>query len=81
MTVRLDDETDRMLRDLAKLAPSASAAVHQAIRRAWVDSQYDRLEQGYAEIVAENPHYPRESAEEARAVREHRAHRRERDYD
>jgi predicted transcriptional regulator len=72
MTVRLDDETDAKLTELAAHYPSRSAAVQTAIRQAWITMQEERLGQGYASVVAENPHYPFESAKEAAAFRRRR---------
>jgi predicted transcriptional regulator len=72
MTVRLDDETEAKLSDLAAHFPSRSAAVQTAIRQAWITMQEERLGRGYADVVAENPHYPFESAEEATAFRRRR---------
>ena len=69
MTVRLDDETEARLAELAAHYPSRSAAVQTAIRQAWITMQEERLGQGYAAAVVENPHYPFESAEEAAAFR------------
>jgi Arc/MetJ-type ribon-helix-helix transcriptional regulator len=80
MTVRLDDETEAKLSELAAHYPSRSAAVQTAIRQAWIIMQEERLGRGYAAVVAENPHYPFESAEEARSFR-HRRHRAAQDYE
>ncbi len=79
MTVRLDDETARELAELAERHRSRSAAVQDAIHRAWQQLQADKLDAGYATAVAENPHYPYESAEEATALRARRRARHERD--
>jgi predicted transcriptional regulator len=68
MTVRLDEDTARELGELAVHHRSRSAAVQDAIHRAWRQLQEERLEAGYAAAVAENPHYPYESAEEAAAL-------------
>lgn len=72
MTVRLDEETARQLSELAEHYRSRSAAVQAAIHRAWQRLQDEKLEAGYAAAVAENPHYPYESAEEALALRSRR---------
>jgi predicted transcriptional regulator len=72
MTVRLDDETARQLAELATHHPSRSAAVLDAIRQAWERLQNEKLAAGYAAALAANPHYPYESAEEARALRDRR---------
>ena len=79
MTVRLDEETARELAELAERHRSRSAAVQDAIHRAWQQLQADKLDAGYAAAVAENPHYPYESAEEATALRARRRARHERD--
>ncbi len=79
MTVRLDDETARQLAELAERYRSRSAAVQDAIHRAWQQLQDDKLEAGYAAAVADNPHYPYESAEEAAALRARRRARQARD--
>jgi predicted transcriptional regulator len=79
MTVRLDDETSRELTELAELHPSRSAAVLAAIHQAWQRLQDERLQAGYAAAVAENPHYPYESAEEAAVLRARRRARQTRD--
>lgn len=76
MTVRLDDETERQLAELAEHYRSRSAAVQDAIHRAYAELQGEKLEAAYAAAVADNPHYPYESAEEAAALR---ARRRARD--
>ncbi len=72
MTVRLDEETACQLAELAERYRSRSAAVQDAIHRAWRQLQDEKLEAGYAAAVAENPHYPYESAEEAAALRARR---------
>jgi predicted transcriptional regulator len=79
MTVRLDEETARELAELAERYRSRSAAVQDAIHRAWQQLQADKLDAGYAAAVAENPHYPYESAEEADALRARRRARQDRD--
>jgi predicted transcriptional regulator len=79
MTVRLDDETARQLAELAQRYRSRSAAVQDAIHRAWQQLQDDKLDAGYAAAVADNPHYPYESAEEAAALRARRRARQARD--
>jgi len=78
MTVRLDEDTARELSELAGHHRSRSAAVQDAIHRAWQQLQDEKLEVGYASAVAENPHYPYESAEEAATLRARRLRRRER---
>ncbi len=75
MTVRLDEDTARELAELAQRHRSRSAAVQDAIHRAWQQLQADKLDAGYA---AENPHYPYESAEEAAVLRTRRRSRQER---
>lgn len=72
MTVRLDDETERQLTELAKQHPSRSAAVQNAIQRAYGELQAERLEAAYATAVADNPHYPYDDAEEAAVLRARR---------
>jgi predicted transcriptional regulator len=79
MTVRLDEETARQLAELAKRYRSRSAAVQDAIHRAWRQLQDEKLDAGYAAAVADNPHYPYESAEEAAALRARRRARQARD--
>lgn len=79
MTVRLDDEVSRELTELAEHHPSRSAAVQAAIHQAWKQLQEEKLQAGYAAAVAENPHYPYESAEEAAALRARRRARQARD--
>jgi predicted transcriptional regulator len=79
MTVRLNEETARELTELAERYRSRSAAVQDAIHRAWQQLQADKLEAGYAAAVTENPHYPYESAEEAVVLRARRRARQERD--
>jgi predicted transcriptional regulator len=79
MTVRLDEETARELAELAERYRSRSAAVQDAIHRAWQQLQADKLDAGYAAALAENPYYPYESAEEADALRARRRARHEDD--
>jgi alpha-1,2-mannosyltransferase len=79
MTVRLDEETSRELGELAERHPSRSAAVQAAIHQAWQRLQEEKLQAGYAAAVADNPHYPYESAEEAAALRVRRGARQARD--
>jgi predicted transcriptional regulator len=81
MTVRLDDDSARQLAELAEHHRSRSAAVQDAIHRAWQQLQADKLDAGYAAAVAENPHYPYESAEEAATLRARRRARQARDTD
>ena len=69
------------IRELAELAghyPSRSAAIQDAIHSAWRQLQADKLEAGYAAAVADNPHYPYESGEEAAVLRTRRRARQER---
>lgn len=80
MTVRLDEETARELSELAERYRSRSAAVQDAIHRAWQQMQADKLEAGYTTAIAENPHYPYESADEAAVLRTRRRSRQERDH-
>jgi predicted transcriptional regulator len=75
MTVRLDSDTEQQLADLAEYQPSRSAAVTAAIRQAWQRLQEDRLDAAYVTAVAENAHYPYESAAEREAMRARRARR------
>jgi predicted transcriptional regulator len=75
MTVRLDDDTARELAELAERYRSRSAAVQDAIHRAWQQLQTDKLDAGYAAAVADNPHYPYESAGEAAVLRARRRSR------
>jgi predicted transcriptional regulator len=79
MTVRLDNETSQELAELAEHHPSRSAAVQAAIHQAWQRLQEEKLHAGYAAAVAENPHYPYESAEEAAVLRARRRARQARD--
>jgi antitoxin MazE4 len=79
LTVRLDEETAHQLAELAERYRSRSAAVQDAIHRAWRQLQDEKLEAGYAAAVADNPHYPYESAEEAAALRARRRARQARD--
>jgi predicted transcriptional regulator len=79
MTVRLDEDTARELAELAERHRSRSAAVQDAIHRAWQQLQADKLDAGYAAAHAENPHYPYESAEEAAVLRARRRSRQEHD--
>lgn len=72
MTVRLDEETARELAELAERHRSRSAAVQDAIHRAWEQMQIEKLDEGYAAAIAENPHYPYESAREAAVLRARR---------
>jgi predicted transcriptional regulator len=72
LTVRLDEDTARQLAELAEHYRSRSAAVQEAIRRAWRQLQEEKLDAGYAAATAENPHYPYESAEEAATLRARR---------
>jgi predicted transcriptional regulator len=76
MSVRLDEETARQLDDLVSAGHTSKAsALQEAIHVAWRELQYRRLEEGYAAIAAENPHYPFESAEDAAIRRKRRAER------
>jgi hypothetical protein len=59
--------------------PPRSAAVQAAIHQAWQHLQEEKLQADYAAAVAENPHYPYESAEEAAALRASRRARQSRD--
>jgi Arc/MetJ-type ribon-helix-helix transcriptional regulator len=72
MTVRLGEQTARELDELARRYHSRSAAVQDAIHRAWEQLQDEKLEAGYAAAAAENPDYPYESAEEAAILRARR---------
>lgn len=75
MTVRLDPATEQQLAELAERQPSRSAAVTDAIRLAWQRLQEDRLDAAYASVVAEDPHYPYESAAERQTMRARRNRR------
>lgn len=75
LTLRLDEETAGELAELAERYRSRSAAVQDAIHRAWEELQAEKLEAGYAAAVAENPYYPYESAEEASVLRARRRDR------
>jgi len=75
LTVRLDEKSAQQLAELAEHHRSRSAAVQDAIHRAWEQLQADKLEAGYAAAVADNPHYPYESAEEAATLRTRRRSR------
>lgn len=78
MTVRLDAETERQLAELAEgHYPSRAAAVSDAIRQAWQRVQEDQLDAAYAAAVADNPHYPYDSADERAAMRRRRNARQE----
>ncbi|MGH3921244.1 MAG: ribbon-helix-helix protein, CopG family [Pseudonocardiaceae bacterium] len=79
MTVRLNEETVRKLAELAERHRSRSAAVQDAIHQAWDQLQAEKLDAGYAAAVAENPHYPYESAEERKILRSRRRVRDARD--
>jgi predicted transcriptional regulator len=72
LTVRLDEDTARQLAELAEHYRSRSAAVQEAIHRAWRQLQEEKLDAGYTTAAAENPHYPYESAEEAAVLRARR---------
>ena len=76
LTVRLDDDTARQLAELAEHYRSRSAAVQEAIRRAWRQLLEEKLVAGYATAAAENPHYPCESADVAAVLRARRRARR-----
>jgi hypothetical protein len=75
MTVRLKDDTERKLAELAKEYPSRAAAVTSAINEAYERLQERRLEAAYASVIAENPNYPYESSDEQAALRERRNRR------
>lgn len=76
MSVRFDDGTASQLEDLASAGnTSKTSALEEAVRIAWRELQYRRLEEGYAAIAAENPHYPFESAEDSAIRRKRRAER------
>lgn len=76
MTVRLDDTTKHKLNDLARrTSQSMSGAVKDAIAQAWELSQQEALDSAYAAAVADNPHYPYDSPEEAATLRQRRNRR------
>ncbi|MHA6806267.1 antitoxin [Salinifilum ghardaiensis] len=75
MTVRLDDEADRQLAELAEDYPTRSAAVLDAIHEAWRRHREDRLDAAYAAAVVDNPAYPYEDAAEREAIRARRDRR------
>ncbi len=79
LTLRLDDETAQQLTELAERYRSRTAAVQDAIHRAWLQLREEKLEAGYAAAVAENPYYPYESADEAAVLRARRRARQARD--
>jgi predicted transcriptional regulator len=79
MTVRLDETTEHQLAELAEHHRSRSAAVQDAIHRAWQRLQEEKLTRGYEAALADNPYYPYESAEEAAVLRERRRARQARD--
>jgi hypothetical protein len=79
LTLRLDDETAQQLTELAERYRSRTAAVQDAIHRAWRQLRDEKLEAGYAAAVAENPYYPYESADEAAVLRARRRARQARD--
>jgi predicted transcriptional regulator len=70
MTVRLTEETDRQLTELAEHYPSRSAAVQGAIHRAWRQLQDEKLEAGYAALAASET--PEERTEQRRIARRRR---------
>ncbi|GGM34627.1 putative antitoxin MazE4 [Longimycelium tulufanense] len=74
-TVRLDETTLRRLDELAQCYPSRTAAVVDAINKAWQELHEAKLAAAYDAVAAENPHYPYESAEERDAMRARRAAR------
>ena len=79
LTVRLDEQSAQQLAELAEHHRSRYAAVQDAIHLAWQHLQADKLEAAYAAAVADNPHYPYESAEEAATLRARRRSRDARD--
>ena len=72
MTVRLDEETQQQLAELAEAHPSRSAAVTAAIREAWRRLREEKLDAAYAAAVADDPHFPYESADERDRLRARR---------
>jgi len=64
-----------MLDDLSAGQRSRSAAVQDAIRQAWERLQEEKLTAAYAGVLADNPDYPYESAEEAAALHARRLRR------
>jgi predicted transcriptional regulator len=76
MSVRFKDETARQLEDLAQAGNTSKvSALEEAVQLAWRELQYQRLEEGYAAIAAEDPHYPFESAGDAADRRKRRTDR------
>ncbi|WP_020501165.1 hypothetical protein [Sciscionella marina] len=75
MTVRLDDETQQKLAELAEQQPSTSAAVKDAIHEAWQHLQETKLDTAYAAAVADNPAFPYESETERETLRARRNRR------
>jgi predicted transcriptional regulator len=76
ISVRMDDQTASQLADLASAGhTSKAAAVHDAVRLAWRELQYRRLEEGYDSVAADNPHYPFESSQDATIRKARRAER------
>lgn len=64
----LDQEAERQAYEQAGVE-SAPQVADQVNRAGAIDAEYQRLEAGYVQAVAENPHYRFESAEEAEAFR------------
>jgi hypothetical protein len=79
LTIRLGEQTARELDELARSHRSRSAAVQDAIHRAWTQLQDEKLEASYAAAAAENPDYAYESAQEAAVLRDRRRDRAARD--
>ena len=76
MTVRLDDSTRHKLDDLARwYSLTKSAAVKDAIARAWDLGRAQALDAAYAAAVADDPNYPYDSPEEAATLRKRRNRR------
>lgn len=73
-TVRLDDKTHNELAQLAKLRQhkTKTAAIAEAIHLAYQQAQAEALEAAYTAAVADNPHYPYETADERTTLRKRR---------
>jgi hypothetical protein len=61
--------------------PDRQRHLQDAIHRVWRQLQAEKLDAGYPAAIAENAHYPYESAEEAAALLARRRARQARDAD
>jgi predicted transcriptional regulator len=57
LTVRLDEDTARQLAELAEHYRSRSAAVQEAIRRAWRQLQEEKLDAGAPRRAGPRPRH------------------------